>query len=73
MGSEFLDPATEHADNLVGNRKDVILVEDRPDRRAISLDSHLFLVACGGSLSIMMAGKYFIDRYSSGYREPARQ
>ncbi|UCI09602.1 SIS domain-containing protein [Mesorhizobium sp. B1-1-8] len=26
--------------------------------------SHLFLVACGGSLSIMMAGKYFADRHS---------
>lgn len=26
--------------------------------------SHLFLVACGGSLSIMMAGKYFVDRHS---------
>jgi fructoselysine 6-phosphate deglycase len=26
--------------------------------------SHLFLVACGGSLSVMMAGKYFVDRHS---------
>jgi fructoselysine 6-phosphate deglycase len=26
--------------------------------------SHVFLVACGGSLSIMMAGKYFVDRHS---------
>lgn len=26
--------------------------------------SHVFLVACGGSLSVMMAGKYFIDRYA---------
>jgi fructoselysine 6-phosphate deglycase len=25
---------------------------------------HLFLVACGGSLSIMMPGKYFLDRHS---------
>lgn len=27
--------------------------------------SHVFLVGCGGSLSIMMAGKYFVDRHSS--------
>ena len=27
--------------------------------------SHLFLVACGGSLSVMMAGKYFADRHSA--------
>ena len=26
--------------------------------------SHIFLVACGGSLSIMHGGKYFIDRHS---------
>src|SRR5690349_16316404 len=26
--------------------------------------SHVFLVGCGGSLSIMMAGKYFLDRHS---------
>jgi fructoselysine 6-phosphate deglycase len=26
--------------------------------------SHVFLVACGGSLSIMHGGKYFIDRHS---------
>ncbi|MES0101073.1 SIS domain-containing protein [Mesorhizobium sp. M0019] len=25
--------------------------------------SHVFLVACGGSLSIMMAGEYFVDRH----------
>ena len=29
------------------------------------LFSHLFLVACGGSLSVMMAGKYFADRHSA--------
>ncbi|TIS88055.1 SIS domain-containing protein [Mesorhizobium sp.] len=29
--------------------------------------SHLFLVACGGSLSIMMAGKYFVDRHSGTF------
>jgi len=29
--------------------------------------SHLFLVACGGSLSVMMAGKYFADRFSSTF------
>jgi fructoselysine 6-phosphate deglycase len=29
--------------------------------------SHLFLVACGGSLSIMMAGKYFLDRHSGTF------
>ena len=28
--------------------------------------SHLFLVACGGSLAVMMAGKYFADRSSAG-------
>lgn len=28
------------------------------------LISHVFLVACGGSLSIMHGGKYFIDRHS---------
>jgi fructoselysine 6-phosphate deglycase len=27
--------------------------------------SHVFLVACGGSLSIMYPGKYFLDRHSS--------
>ena len=27
--------------------------------------SHVFLVGCGGSLSIMVAGKYFLDRHSS--------
>ncbi len=27
--------------------------------------SHLFLVACGGSLAVMMAGKYFADRHSA--------
>ena len=27
--------------------------------------SHLFLVACGGSLAVMMAGKYFVDRHSA--------
>jgi fructoselysine 6-phosphate deglycase len=27
--------------------------------------SHVFLVACGGSLSIMHPGKYFLDRHSS--------
>ncbi|WP_119389244.1 SIS domain-containing protein [Taklimakanibacter lacteus] len=27
--------------------------------------SHVFLVACGGSLSIMQGGKYFIDRHST--------
>ncbi|MBK1865538.1 SIS domain-containing protein [Taklimakanibacter albus] len=27
--------------------------------------SHVFLVACGGSLSIMQGGKYFIDRHSA--------
>lgn len=27
--------------------------------------SHIFLVACGGSLSIMQGGKYFIDRHSA--------
>ncbi len=44
--------------------------EINPDIRA-ALDaiadrpvSHVFLVACGGSLSIMHAGKYFIDRHS---------
>ncbi len=26
--------------------------------------SHVFLVACGGSLSIMHPGKYFLDRHS---------
>ena len=26
--------------------------------------NHIFLVACGGSLSIMMPGKYFLDRHS---------
>jgi len=26
---------------------------------------HVFLVGCGGSLSIMLAGKYFLDRHSS--------
>ncbi len=26
--------------------------------------SHLFLVACGGSFAVMMAGKYFADRHS---------
>jgi fructoselysine 6-phosphate deglycase len=26
--------------------------------------SHVFLVACGGSLSIMYPGKYFLDRHS---------
>lgn len=30
------------------------------------LISHVFLVACGGSLSIMQGGKYFIDRHSEG-------
>jgi fructoselysine 6-phosphate deglycase len=45
--------------------------------------THVFLVACGGSLSIMQAGKYFLDRYSSiasdalnadefTYRDPRR-
>ena len=29
--------------------------------------SHLFLVACGGSLSIMMAGKYFLDRHNGAF------
>jgi fructoselysine 6-phosphate deglycase len=28
--------------------------------------SHVFLVACGGSLSIMHGGKYFLDRHSDG-------
>ncbi len=44
--------------------------EINPDIRA-ALDaiadrpvSHVFFVACGGSLSIMHAGKYFIDRHS---------
>lgn len=32
------------------------------ENRAIS---HVFLVACGGSLSIMLPGKYFLDRFSS--------
>ena len=27
--------------------------------------AHVFLVACGGSLSIMYSGKYFLDRHSS--------
>jgi fructoselysine 6-phosphate deglycase len=27
--------------------------------------SHMFLVACGGSLAVMMAGKYFADRHSA--------
>lgn len=27
--------------------------------------SHVFLVACGGSLSIMQGGKYFLDRHSA--------
>lgn len=27
--------------------------------------SHLFLVACGGSFAVMMAGKYFADRHST--------
>lgn len=27
--------------------------------------SHIFLVACGGSLSIMQSGKYFLDRHSA--------
>lgn len=26
--------------------------------------SHVFLVACGGSLSVMLPGKYFLDRHS---------
>lgn len=26
---------------------------------------HVFLVACGGSLSVMMPGKYFLDRHST--------
>jgi fructoselysine 6-phosphate deglycase len=29
--------------------------------------AHLFLVACGGSLSVMMAGKYFADRHSGAF------
>ena len=31
------------------------------EKRAIR---HIFLVACGGSLSVMMPGKYFLDRYA---------
>jgi fructoselysine 6-phosphate deglycase len=33
--------------------------------------SHVFLVACGGSLSIMVPGKYFLDRHSAALASDA--
>ncbi|AZO12008.1 MULTISPECIES: SIS domain-containing protein [unclassified Mesorhizobium] len=33
--------------------------------------SHVFLVGCGGSLSVMMAGKYFLDRHAASLASDA--